>query len=64
MSFIKVLSILLILLGLVLTSIAGYIDVTGKDEINIFSLKISKEHLFSDGTYVTVLAIAIIVLSS
>lgn len=64
MSFIKVLSILLILLGFVLTSVAGYMDVTGKDEINLLSLKISKNHLFNDGTYVTVLAIAILLLSS
>ena len=63
MSFTKVFSILLILIGLVLTSVAGYMDITGKDEINVFNKKISKHHLFSDGIYVTVLAIAILVLS-
>lgn len=38
-------------------------DITGRDQVDILSLKVSKQHFFSDGTYVTVLAIALLVLS-
>jgi uncharacterized membrane protein len=64
MIYIKVFSIFLIILGIILTSIAGYMDVKEKNEINVFSLHISKDHLFNDGTYVTVLAIALLMLTT
>ena len=63
---IRALSIFLIILGAVLTGTAGYMDIKSKDEIHISNMpniKISKKHLFSDGTYVTVLAVALLLLS-
>ena len=60
---IQSLAIFLIILGMIFTGIGGFMDITGKDQVEIFSLKISKQHLFSDGTYVTVLAISLLILS-
>lgn len=60
---IQSLAIFLIIIGMIFTGIGGFMDMTGRDKVNILSLKISKQHLFSDGTYVTVLAIALLVLS-
>ena len=60
---IKTLAIFLIILGIIFTGIGGFMDITGRDQVEIFSLKVSKQHFFSDGTYVTVLAIALIILS-
>ena len=59
----KALAILLILIGMIFTGVGGYMDITGKDEINIKSLKITKKHLLNDGIYVTILAIALLVFS-
>lgn len=50
-------AIFLIVLGLIFTGIGGILDMTGKDD-----LKISKKHFWNDGTYVTVLAVALLLL--
>ncbi len=50
-------AIFLIVLGLIFTGIGGILDMTKKDD-----LKISKQHFWNDGTYVTVLAVALLLL--
>jgi hypothetical protein len=50
-------SILLIVLGILFTSIGGILDMLGKEDV-----KISKRHFWNDGTYVTVLAVALLLL--
>lgn len=50
-------AIFLIVLGIIFTSIGGILDISGKDD-----LKISKKHFWNDGTYVTILAVALLLL--
>ncbi len=59
----KELSIFLIIFGIIFTSIGGFIDMSGKNEVRIGSIHISKGHVWSDGTYVTLLAIALLLLN-
>lgn len=51
-------AIFLIILGIILTSIGGILDITNKNTI-----KISKNHFWNDGIYVTLLAIALLLIS-
>ena len=51
-------AIFLVILGVIFTMIGGIIDMSGKKDITI-----SKNHLWNDGTYVTLLAIAILLLN-
>ena len=51
-------AIFLIILGVIFTSIGGVMDMLDKDRIN----NISKRHFWNDGTYITVLAIALLLL--
>lgn len=60
---IRELSIFLIILGIILTSIGGVLDITQKEDINIGNIHISKKHFWTDGTYLTVLAIALLLLN-
>lgn len=55
---IRELAIFLIILGVIFTGMGGVMDMTGKDE-----LKISKKHFWNDGTYVTILAVALLLLN-
>jgi hypothetical protein len=50
-------AIFLIILGIIFTSIGGIMDMLGKD-----NMVISKKHFWNDGTYVTVLAVALLLL--
>jgi hypothetical protein len=50
-------AIFLIILGIIFTSIAGIMDMLGKD-----NMVISKKHFWNDGTYVTILAVALLLL--
>jgi Na+/H+ antiporter NhaB len=50
-------AIFLIILGIIFTSIGGIMDMIGKD-----NMVISKKHFWNDGTYVTVLAVALLLL--
>lgn len=55
---IRELAIFLIALGIIFTSIGGVMDMTGKE-----NMVISKKHFWNDGTYVTVLAVALLLLN-
>jgi hypothetical protein len=50
-------AIFLIILGMIFTAIGGILDMTKQDD-----LKISKRHFWNDGTYITVLAVALLLL--
>ena len=55
------------MIGIVLTFIGGILDI--KEDVNVGSLRITRrnfvqKHLWSDGTYVTLLAIASLLLKS
>lgn len=56
----KEISIFLIIVGVIFTGIGGMLDMTGKDELKIGRLRISKKHFWSDGEYLTLLAIALL----
>ena len=56
----KEIAIFLIILGIVFATIGGILDITGKDEFKIKSLTITKKHFWSDGEYLTLLAIALL----
>lgn len=50
-------AIFLIILGMIFTAIGGILDMTKKD-----NLVISKKHFWNDGTYVTILAVALLLI--
>lgn len=50
-------AIFLIILGMIFTATGGILDIMNKDH-----LPISKEHLWNDGTYLTVFAIALLLI--
>lgn len=52
-------SIFLIVIGIIFTLIGGILDLSGKDD-----LKITKNHFWNDGTYVTILAVALLLLEN
>ena len=56
----KEIAVFLIILGVIFTATGGILDVTGKDEVKIGSLTISKKHFWNDGEYLTLLAIALL----
>jgi hypothetical protein len=56
-------SIFLIIVGIIFTSIGGILDITKTEEITLGNIHISKKHFWTDGTYVTVLAIALLLLN-
>jgi hypothetical protein len=53
----KEIAIFLIFLGMIFTAIGGILDMTNKD-----NLLISKKHFWNDGTYLTILAVALLLL--
>ena len=55
----KQIAIFLIILGVIFTAIGGIMDMTGKSNIS----NISKSHFWHDGTYVTELAIALLLIN-